>query len=327
MGFSIIIPVKAINDFILESVPRILAIDYVDFEVLVLPNELPSADLPSFLHHDKVRLIPTGKVSPAVKRDLGAAQSRYEFLAFIDDDAYPDPHWLKEAEKHFENPEIAAIGGPAMTPPNSNLLEQASGLFYETLTGGGGMAYRYLPVNKEFFVDDFPTVNLLVRKAVFTAVGGFDSAFWPGEDTKFCHDLVKAGYKIRYVPTVLVWHHRRSVFRGHLKQIGGYGRHRGYFARILPRTSRRLVYFIPSLFVLGHVTLAFLSLLWEPFMWLWVWLTAFYLALVSLDVVMRTRHVGLFMLTFLVIPASHVTYGIMFLRGFLSRHQFQSQLR
>ena len=327
MGFSIIIPVKAINDYIRESVPITLALDYPDFEIIILPNERPEGPLEPALQDPRVRIIPSGRVSPAVKRDLGATHSRYPFLAFIDDDAYPDVDWLKQAAKFFARDEIAAIGGPAVTPRQSTVREQASGLFYESLTGGGGMAFRYRPGDQEFFVDDFPTVNLLVRKSAFDAIGGFDSAFWPGEDTKFCHDLVKAGFKILYVPSVVVWHHRREVFRGHLRQIAGYGRHRGYFARILPLTSRRPVYFAPSIFVLGHFALIVLSFFDGAFLQAWVYLTALYLLLVAIDVLVRTRKISLFCLTFLSIPVSHLTYGIMFLLGYFSSRKFESQLR
>jgi len=327
MGFSIIIPVKAINDYIRESVPIILGLDYPEFEVIILPNDLPEGPLEPALLDPRVRIIPSGRVSPAVKRDMGAAGSRYPFLAFIDDDAYPEANWLREAARYFAQEEVSAIGGPAITPRGSTVREQASGLFYETLTGGGGMAFRYRPAAKAFYVDDFPTVNLLVRKSAFEAIGGFDSAFWPGEDTKFCHDLVRAGFKILYVPSVVVWHHRREVFRGHLRQIAGYGRHRGYFAKILPLTSRRPVYFAPSVFVVGHLGLIGLSCLDGAFFDMWLAVTGLYFFLVAIDVLARTHNLALFWLTFLSIPVSHVTYGVMFLRGYFSRRRFESQLR
>jgi GT2 family glycosyltransferase len=327
MGFSIIIPVKAINAYIHESVPKILALRGAEFEVLILPNELPGGPSLPFLSHEKIRVIPTGKVSPAIKRDRGARESIYEYLAFIDDDAFPAPDWLLEAEKIFQDESISAIGGPAVTPEHANIREAASGLFYETRIGGGGMNYRYRPVKKIFFVDDFPTVNLLVRKSVFFSVGGFDSNFWPGEDTKFCLDLVNAGHRVLYAPQVLVWHHRREVFLAHLRQIAGYGKHRGYFAKILPQTSRRLVYFVPSAFLLAHIMLLTLSLVGSAFFYLWLLMWALYLGLAIIDVMFLTRRPRLFIYTLCTIPLSHLTYGWMFLRGFFASNAFKSQLR
>lgn len=326
-GFSIIIPVKAINDYIHESVPISLGLNYKDFEIIILPNDEPTGLLPEYLCDPRVRIVPSGKVSPAVKRDLGAELARFDYLAFMDDDAYPTADWLKVAERLFKETGAAALGGPGLTPGDSSLSEKASGLFYETLIGGGGMAYRYRPVGRSFWVDDFPTVNLIVQKSAFMAVGGFDNEFWPGEDTKFCLDLTKAGYKIWYSSDLLVYHHRRPKLAGHLRQVGGYGKHRGYFVKRFPETSARVVYAVPSIFFLGNLGLAFLGLIW-PFIWLiWAALLGFYFTLAALDVLIRTRQVKLVFLTVFTVFASHLTYGFMFLRGLASNHNFKSQLR
>ena len=41
-SFSIIIPVKEINDYLRESVPYLMGLDYEDFEILIVPNIEPS---------------------------------------------------------------------------------------------------------------------------------------------------------------------------------------------------------------------------------------------------------------------------------------------
>lgn len=327
MGFSIIIPVKEINDYIRESVPITLQLDYDQFEIIIIPNELPNVGLPDYLSHPKVRLLASGKVSPALKRDMGARIARYDFLAFLDDDAYPRADWLTVAARYFLERDVDALGGPGVTPPNSTLGELASGLFYETLVGGGGLAYRYRPCGEPFFVDDYPTVNLIVKKTAFEAVGGFDNAFWPGEDTKFCLDFVNAGYRILYVPDLVVWHHRRSLLRPHLKQVGGYGLHRGFFAKRFPRTSARPTYFAPSAFLLGNIGLFGLSLWNAEWLKLWGAAMTVYLTLALVDVFRRTQNVALGLLTVLTIFCSHLTYGFMFLRGFFAKTNFKSQLR
>jgi len=328
MGFSIIVPVKEINAYIHESVPITLGLDYDEFEIIILPNDPVDLEtLPDYLRHPKVRIIASGRVSPAIKRDLGAANSRYEFLAFLDDDAYPRRDWLKVAESTFSVQQVEALGGPGVTPTDSSLGEQASGLFYESLIGGGGLAYRYRSVAESFLVDDYPTVNLIVKKSAFEAIGGFDNEYWPGEDTKFCLDLVNAGFKILYVPNLVVWHHRRQLLFPHLKQVGGYGRHRGYFVRIFPQTSRRITYFVPSLFALGNLVLVTLSLFYPMVFKAWIAGLSFYLLASILDIFLRTRSVLLGVLTSFVTYFSHMTYGFMFIRGLTSTSHFRSQLR
>jgi len=328
MGFSIIVPVKEINAYIHESVPITLRLDYDDFEIIILPNDpVDVAKLPEYLRHPKVRIIASGRVSPAIKRDIGARASSYDYLAFLDDDAYPRSDWLRVAEATFTSHQVEALGGPGVTPTDSSLGEQASGLFYESLIGGGGLTYRYRSGASSFFVDDYPTVNLVVKKAAFNAVGGFDNNYWPGEDTKFCLDLVNAGFKILYVPNLVVWHHRRQLLFPHLKQVGGYGKHRGYFVRIFPQTSRRITYFVPSIFAIGNVVLLVLSLL-SPFVAkIWLAGLSLYLLASVIDIFLRTRSLVLGILTSFVTYCSHMTYGFMFIRGLTSTSHFRSQLR
>ena len=325
MIFSIIIPVKEFSSYLEESIPRILALDYEDFEVIILPNKIDK-DIPQYLKNKKIKIIPTGRVSPAIKRDIGAKNSTGDYLAFIDDDAYPREDWLRVAEELFRTKRVAAIGGPAITPETDSLLQKASGLFFETLLGGGGMAYRYKPAKSSFYVDDYPTVNLIVSKKVFNEVGGFDNEYWPGEDTKFCLDLINKGYKIWYSNRLIVWHHRREIFLPHLRQIGSYGKHRGYFAKKFPKTSFRITYFLPTLFFLGNIILAILSFFDSSFLLFWMVLLLLYFIIAAVDVFIRTRNIILGILTIITLFFSHLTYGMMFLDGILSTN-FRSQLK
>lgn len=121
--------------------------------------------------------------------------ARGEIFAFIDDDAYPREDWLKNAIHYFDDPEVGAVGGPAVTAPGDNVWQQASGKVYESFLCSGGYTYRYIP-QAEREVDDLPSVNLIVRKDIFELIGGYDSNYYPGEDTKLCLDIVqKAGKK------------------------------------------------------------------------------------------------------------------------------------
>jgi GT2 family glycosyltransferase len=326
-GFSVIIPVKAINSYVRKSIPLVLSIDYEAFEVIILPNERPQDEQLAWINDPRLTIVPTGPVSPAIKRDIGAAQAKFDHLAFLDDDAYPPVDWLRQAEIAFFDTAAAAIGGPGVTPPGASQFEQASGLFFETLIGGGGVAYRYRPAKKAFPVDDYPTVNLLISKTAFLAVGGFNNDYWPGEDTKLCLDLVNAGYTIWYCPNVVVFHHRRPTLALHLQQIGKYGRHRGHFARVLPKTSARPAYFVPSLFLLGSVGLLSLGFIWPLFWKIYGGLMLVYFIVAAVDVFSRTANLALGLLAILTIFCSHFVYGFMFLKGLFTRRVFRSILR
>ncbi len=323
--FSIIIPVKEFNDYLKESIPIILNLNYKDYEVIILPNKKPQK-IPSYAKNKKIKIIATGKVSPAIKRDIGAKKAKGKYLAFLDDDAYPEKDWLKTAEKIFVEKKVSAIGGPAITPKNDSISQKASGLFYETLFGGGGLSFRYKPDKKSFYVKDFPSVNLIVSKKSFFEVGGFDNKFWPGEDTKFCLELIKKGHKIWYSNKLIVYHHRRKLFKPHLKQIANYGKHRGYFAKKFPETSRKINYFIPSLFFIVNFLLLIGSFFNIIILKIWIILLIIYFSFICIDVFIRTLDLRIGILTMIITFLSHITYGIKFIEGFFSK-KIKSELR
>ncbi|MBW6441648.1 glycosyltransferase [Patescibacteria group bacterium] len=246
LKFSIIIPVRKINEYVKESITRIKKLDYQEFEVFIVTDEKEEYDFGG----TRIKLLESGNVGPGEKRNLAVKQATGDILAFLDDDSYPDYGWLTNAAKIFEDQEVYALGGPAVTPRGAEYPERMTGYLFESFIVSGLTTYRYLPKKKRM-IDDYPSVNLFVRKSAFDEVGGFPIEFWPGEDTKLCLDLVeKHGRDFPYDPDVLVYHHRRDIFKPYLKQISRYGRHRGQFARIFPKTSRIPMYFAPSIFFL-----------------------------------------------------------------------------
>ena len=330
MKVTIVIPLKADNAYIRETLARLKEIDYPDYEILVLP------DAP-YSWGDSAQVIPTGAVGPAAKRDTALEHARGEIVAFLDDDTFPAHDWLKNASKYFADARVAAIGGPAVTPATDSLLQQASGGVYTSLLGGGNYAYRYLPKQTKE-VDDYPTCNLLVRRSVMQQLGGFDTTFWPGEDTKLCLDIVKLGMKIVYAPDVVVYHHRRPLFGGHLKQVRSYALHRGYFVKRFPETSLRPSYFLPTLLVAGLLVGAVIAFLVPGFAPLYAAGIALYLLAVFASAAMvstalslspspggKGRRLGLTILVTLGIIATHLVYGIWFVLGLLAPRLSEEQ--
>ena len=307
---------------------------YRNFEVIVLPdddvrletgdaNAAEASGLASRVSCQPapLRVLPTGKVRPAEKRNLGIREATGEIVAFIDDDAYPDAHWLEYAVKYFGDPTIGGVGGPGVTPPNDGFLARVGGRVYDNLLVSGNYRYRYKAGGVRRNVDDYPSCNLLVRKDLLDSFGGYRTDFWPGEDTLLCKDIVDRAKRIVYDPWVIVNHHRRKLFGPHLRQLGRYAFHRGYFVKRYPSNSLHLSYFIPSLFVVYLLLLPAvvpLCLHGERGRLAPVALTglaplALYAVLLLLTTL--TWRLPTWFLTAAGVFASHVCYGIQFLRG------------
>jgi len=296
--FSIIIPVRTETDYLKETLLKLKLQSFKSFEVLVITDKI------------------SGPVSPAIKRNLGAKKAKGIYLAFLDDDSYPSPNWLKHASKLFKK-DIAALCGPCLTPPSDNIFQKASGLVWSSKLGSGGAGSYRNSIESKRFVDDFPSVNLIVKKEDFLKIKGFDTHHWPGEDTILCSDLVyKLGKKILYHPKVIVYHHRRNVIIPHLQQITRYALHRGNFARIYPKTSLRLGYLLPSFFSLYLISLIFFHPLY--------YLLPLFLYLILMfftftNILFHYSSIPLSLLAIISIPATHIYYGILFIIGFFSK--------
>jgi len=309
---SIIIPCQKVDSFTEESIGHCLSLDYPDFEILLLPDAEPDIDFP------KVKVIPSGPVGPSEKRDMALDYASGEIIAFIDNDAYPAEDWLRESIKHFKDDDIAAVGGPAVTPPSDGLLARASGFIFSSFLGSGSLSFRYIP-KAQRYVDDYPSCNFIIRKSVLRERGGFSTFFWPGEDTKLCLEITnKLNKKIIYDPEVLVYHHRRKLFRPHLKQVLNYALHRGYFVKILPQTSRRFPYFIPSLFCLGLILGIAVSFLNPVLRIIFLSIIAVYLVL-ALAASFQSKDIRVTPLVFLGIILTHITYGTGFIKSLLTK--------
>lgn len=309
---AIAIPVKQWNPYLAESVAHCLRLEYpAPMEIVVLPDTpCPSPD-------PRVRIVPTGVVNPAIKRAVALRQTRSELLAFLDDDAYPAPDWLAQAARHFHDPAVAAVGGPGVTPPNDSPRQRASGAVYASWLVSGPHRLRYLPETARD-VDDLPSCNFIVRRSVLDALQAAEVNFWPGEDTFLCEGIVRRlRQRIRYDPQVLVYHHRRAVFGPHCRQVGRYAVHRGYFVKRFGGNSQKLTYWLPSAFVAFLAAGPLVS--WSaPAGWaVYASCLGVYGALVSAEG-LRTGGVRQGWRVAGGIVATHVTYGVGFLRGLLA---------
>jgi len=317
LSVSIIIPVKEFNQNLKECIDFCLKLAYHNFDIIVLPD----TDIKDYkFNSEKVRIIPTGNLTPPKKRDLVLDKTDADILAFIDDDAYPKEDWLKNAVRHFSDEEIAAICGPAQTAPSDSLMQKASGEVYESVLVSGTQSLRYRTL-KKCFVNDYPSCNFIIRRLSFVSLGGFKTNFWPGEDTFLCTGIKRElNKKIVYDPEVFVYHHRRPLFLPHLKQIASYALHRGYFTKRGYNPTFGISYFLPSLLLLGLILGSVFSLLtfWaKP-----VFFTAFFSYLLLVLIFSISKDLRLIFPKFFGIMASHITYGYFFLKGL-----FQAKLK
>jgi glycosyltransferase involved in cell wall biosynthesis len=188
--------------------------DGIDYEVLLLDNNST----------DKTREIGVGFAArfPRIRyinepiqghphtKNRGVRESRGEIIAFVDDDVYFSPGWLKAIASSFErHPDVACIGGmvvPHFEGDRPSWLEDDLLDVYSVA--------RYGDHEREILPPEYPIgCNMAFRRSVFEQLGGFPTSLGrkPGnllsnDETYFLLCLVNAGLKLFYSPDAQVSH-------------------------------------------------------------------------------------------------------------------------
>lgn len=311
---SVIIPVEKKTDYLLEALEHYSQQTYNKFELIIAASYKFTVDYP-FVQVVTNKIL-AGDV--ASKRNEIIKYGKGEIFVFNDDDVFVPLNYLQTVVNMFVDREVIAACGPLLTPPNDNFRQQASGAVWESYLGSlGAGLYR----SRKFpsrIVYDYPAANLIVRKDAFEKIGGFEPGIFPGEDTKFCLLMLnKYNMGVFYHPSLYVYHHRKSLFREHLQQIGKYGHQRGWFALSYPTTSFQLRYFTPAILIVYLFILPFLlsvSSYYKIPLLIYVGLVILEFAVIT---VRKGYKIGL--TCALGIIATHLYYGANFIKSFFGK--------
>jgi len=140
---------------------------------------------------------------PSGARNAGAAAARGEWLAFLDDDDEWTPPYLAEVLAHAAAARL-------------DVVLTAIRYCYENGDERGGKTPPAVLRVEDFLARNPGLVgsNVVIRRAAFAAVGGFDESLGTAEDMDFGIRLsLHAGLRYAPVPAPLVRHHHHGGAR------------------------------------------------------------------------------------------------------------------
>ncbi|MFH1727414.1 MAG: polysaccharide deacetylase family protein [Pseudomonadota bacterium] len=142
------------------------------------------------------------------KRNLSLLKAKGEYIAFIDDDCYAPPNWLKTHLKSCIDNDAVAVGG-SFLPYKPKII----GLITYLLGFPGKGAFRIL--QDEISISrSISTGNAFAKSKQLSEIGGFkDNLIWGGEDQDLFARL-NSVYKTIINPNNFVFHRQReNIFK------------------------------------------------------------------------------------------------------------------
>lgn len=226
----------------------------------IVLNSLQKIDYPKGLY--EIIIIQGSHLTK--QRNEGLKASKGDIIYLLDDDSRLHPQSFKILDQEFRNPKIAAVGGPSLTPKDSqNYLNQLIAYVLQTYFGAFRMRYKWSSHVEDIFGKDYHFIgaNLALRKKTVIGVGGFDEKIVPNEETELLRRLQDAGYLLKFNKNLFIYRDQRKNLLALSKQFYHYGK--GRMKQIKKKIILQdFILFAPVAFGFYLVTLVFFYQLW-----------------------------------------------------------------
>jgi succinoglycan biosynthesis protein ExoA len=246
---------------------------------------------------------------------------RGEVIYFLDDDVTVPSDLFTRALSHFKSRrKLAVIGGPNLTPPESDFNEQLYGAIMTSSFAAPMICSRYGAgcgkTDRPGTEHDLILCNLAVRRLSIPPSIKFPALFRSNEENLFITECIRDGLEVRFDPQMHVFHKRRSSLGAFLDQIQSYGFGRAQQVTRAPLLSHP-AFLVPGAVLLWCLFIPFFPVLVIPSLFfLAVHCIASGVAGYSCEEIRRTGWKGLIAsipLTGLI----HICYGFGFWEGVL----------
>lgn len=212
---SVIIPAWNEEEMIGRCLNSLAASCYPEdaFEVVLIDNGSTDRTLEiaqAFSTQLKLTILQKPGVNISALRNLGAATSKGEILAFLDADCSVPTNWIENAALHLASEPSGVIGGNIDIPEDSGWVARA------------WFKVGYAPRDGE--VTYVPSGNMLMRRSTFLRIGGFNEGIKTSEDCELCFRARGAGFTVQEIremavihwrtPQTLLEFYRREVWHG-----------------------------------------------------------------------------------------------------------------
>jgi GT2 family glycosyltransferase len=162
-------------------------------------------------------------------RNQALREAGHAIVLFTDDDAVPDPAWLRAHLRAYGDPRVMCTTGLTMPLELETRAQETFEQYNPFARGFARKVYTRLNLNPLAVGEVGAGVNMAFRREVLAAVGPFDEALDAGTPThsggeaEMFSRILASGYRIVYEPGALSWHRHRRTWEELRRAIYGYG--------------------------------------------------------------------------------------------------------
>lgn len=308
MLYSIIVPVYNRPDEIKELLDSLEAQTVKPFELVIIEDgskERCDHLLDHYRSFFTIHYYYKPNSGRSDTRNYGMARATGDYLLFFDSDVILPPFYFERLQAAMEREYCDCFGGPDAADASFSDMQKAVNHsmtgFWTTggIRGGKTVMEKFCP----------RTFNMGFSKAVYDNVGGFEDMM--GEDIDLSLRIRGAGYSVRLIREVFVYHKRRIDLSRFFKQVNNFGQAR-IWLQIKHPGSMKAVHTLPALMLVSGVLLLAASLF---FPWLLL-LPAAYLLLIFFDSLLKNKSLIVAGYSVVTAVVQITGYGCGFLKAF-----------
>ena len=223
----------------------------------------------------------------STRRNEGMRLAKGNYFILFDSDCIIPEDYISLLRRALTKEYVDCYGGPDSADASFSTLQAAVNYSMTSLLTTGGIRgkmrdkTKYLP----------RAFNMGFSRAVFESTGGYRQMI--GEDVDLSMRIKEAGFAVRLISEVFVYHKRRVTLGSFFRQVRTFGRARVLLAELHPH-SLKLTHLFPSCFLLGNIALCLLGVLHS---WWWLLPIAVYVFLLFAESLWRNKRLSVALLS------------------------------
>ncbi|SDI77854.1 Glycosyltransferase, GT2 family [Frankineae bacterium MT45] len=236
---SLLICTRSRPDALRAALTDALALEYSDYEVLVVDNGPEDASTRRVVEEfddPRLRRVEAPIQGLARARNVGLLAAAHDIVAFTDDDVLVDRWWLAAIADGFaRGGKVACVSGIV---PTVEIGSPAEWYFDSRFNWADSCTQDVFEVGQKrsgeplfpFRVGRYGTgANFAVSRSAIIQLGGFDEGFGVGSPTGGGEDIdmfvrvLLDGFELAFEPAAVIWHRHRSGAADLKRQISDYG--------------------------------------------------------------------------------------------------------